>query len=145
MIAPFVDTILVSFLTGIVIIITGMYSTNKIDDITLVSSAFLTALLLFSKLALPLTMFSFAFSTIIAYYYYCEVALLYLFGNKKVLILFQVLIVSSVYISCISKNIEFISYLGDSLFVCLMIPNAVAIYLLRRKVLNTINSYYKRY
>ncbi|MDG7053005.1 MAG: alanine:cation symporter family protein [Wolbachia endosymbiont of Alcedoecus sp.] len=147
MIAPFVDTILVSFLTGIVIIITGMHSTNKIGDITLVSSVFLTALPLFSKLVLPLIMFSFAFSTIIAYYYYCEVALLYLFGNKKVLILFQILIVVSVYISCISKNIEFISYLGDSLFMSLMVPNAIAIYLLRKEVLNTIDSYYhsKRY
>nr|WP_255585923.1 alanine:cation symporter family protein [Wolbachia endosymbiont of Mansonella ozzardi] len=47
---------------------------------------------LFSKLVLSLIMFSFAFSTIIAYCYYCEVALLYLFGSKKVLILFQVLI-----------------------------------------------------
>lgn len=145
MIAPFVDTILVSFLTGIVIIITDMHITNTVGDITLVSSAFSTALPLLSKLALPLIMFSFAFSTIIAYYYYCEVALLYLFGNKKVLILFQILIVGSVYISCMSKNIEFISYLGDSLFMCLMIPNAVAIYLLRREVLNTIDSYYKRY
>ncbi len=142
MIAPFVDTILVSFLTGIVIIITGMHSTDNVGDITLVSSAFSTALPLFSKLALPLIMFSFAFSTIIAYCYYCEVALLYLFGSKKVLILFQVLIVGSVYISCMSKNIEFISYLGDSLFMCLMIPNAVAIYLLRREVSNTIDYYY---
>lgn len=145
MIAPFVDTILVSFLTGIVIIITDMHSTNTVGDITLVSSAFSTALPLFSKLALPLIMFSFAFSTIIAYYYYCEVALVYLFGNKKVLILFQFFIVGSVYISCISKNIEFISYLGDSLFMFLIIPNAVAMYLLRREVLNTIDSYYKRY
>lgn len=147
MIAPFVDTILVSFLTGIVIIITGMHSTDNVGDITLVSSAFSTALPLFSKLVLPLIMFSFAFSTIIAYCYYCEVALLYLFGSKKVLILFQVLIVGSVYISCMSKNIEFISYLGDSLFMCLMIPNAVAIYLLRREVSNTLDYYYysKRY
>ncbi|WP_395462958.1 alanine/glycine:cation symporter family protein [Wolbachia endosymbiont of Cantharis cryptica] len=142
MIAPLIDTILVSFLTGVVIIITGMYNTNNVGDITLVSSAFSTALPLFSKLVLPLIMFSFAFSTIIAYCYYCEVALLYLFGNKKVLILFQIFIVISVYISCMSKNIEFISYLGDSLFMCLMIPNAVAIYLLRREVLNTIDSYY---
>ncbi|MDR1139767.1 MAG: alanine:cation symporter family protein [Rickettsiales bacterium] len=147
MIAPFVDTILVSFLTGIVIIITGMHSTNNVGDITLVSSAFSTALPLFSKLVFPLIMFSFAFSTIIAYCYYCEVALLYLFGSKKVLILFQVLIVGSVYISCMSKNIEFISYLGDSLFMCLMIPNAATIYLLRREVSNTIDYYYnsKRY
>ncbi|KLT22081.1 sodium/alanine symporter family protein [Wolbachia endosymbiont of Armadillidium vulgare str. wVulC] len=145
MIAPFVDTILVSFLTGVVIIITGMHSTNEIGDITLVSSAFSTVLPLFSKLVLPLIMFSFAFSTIIAYYYYCEVALVYLFGNKKVLILFQFFIVGSVYISCISKNIEFISCLGDSLFMCLMIPNAVAIYLLRRDVSNAVDSYYERY
>ncbi|MDR2548319.1 MAG: amino acid carrier protein [Rickettsiales bacterium] len=147
MIAPFVDTILVSFLTGIVIIITGMHSTDNVGDITLVSSAFSTALPLFSKLVLPLIMFSFAFSTIIAYCYYCEVALLYLFGSKKVLILFQVLIVGSVYISCMSKNIEFISYLGDSLFMCLMIPNAVAVYLLRREISNTLDYYYysKRY
>lgn len=142
MIAPLIDTILISFLTGIVIIITGMHSTDNVGDITLISSIFSTALPLFSKLVFPLMMFSFAFSTIIAYCYYCEVALLYLFGSKKILIPFQILIVVSVYISCMSKNIEFISYLGDSLFMCLMIPNAVAIYLLRREVLNTIDSYY---
>ncbi|MDM8335373.1 alanine/glycine:cation symporter family protein [Wolbachia pipientis] len=141
MIVPLVDTILVSFLTGVVIIITGMYSTDSVGDITLVSSAFSTTLPLFSKLVLPLIMFSFAFSTIIAYCYYCEVALLYLFGNKKVLILFQILIVVSVYISSMSKNIELISCLGDSLFMCLMIPNAIAMYLLRKEVLNTMDSY----
>ncbi|QDH19261.1 sodium:alanine symporter family protein [Wolbachia endosymbiont of Carposina sasakii] len=147
MIAPLIDTILISFLTGIVIIITGMHSTDNVGDITLISSIFSTALPLFSKLVFPLMMFSFAFSTIIAYCYYCEVALLYLFGSKKILIPFQILIVVSVYISCMSKNIEFISYLGESLFMCLMIPNAVAIYLLRREVLSTIDSYYnsKRY
>ncbi|MGL9717973.1 MAG: alanine/glycine:cation symporter family protein [Wolbachia sp.] len=142
MIAPFIDTILISFLTGVVIIITGMHNTNNVGNITLVGSAFSTALPLFSKSVFPLIMFSFAFSTIIAYCYYCEVALLYLFGSKKVLILFQILIVGSVYISCMSKNIEFISYLGDSLFMCLMIPNAIAIYLLRKEVLSTIDSYY---
>ncbi|WP_341807839.1 amino acid carrier protein [Wolbachia endosymbiont (group E) of Neria commutata] len=142
MIAPFIDTILISFLTGIVIIITGMHNVDNIGDITLISSIFSTALPLFSKSVFPLIMFSFAFSTIIAYCYYSEVALLYLFDNKKILILFQIFIVISVYVSCMSKNIEFISYLGDTLFMCLMIPNTIAIYLLRREVLNTIDSYY---
>ncbi|WCR53911.1 MAG: hypothetical protein PG981_000933 [Wolbachia endosymbiont of Ctenocephalides orientis wCori] len=41
-----------------------------------------------------------------------------------------------------SKNIEFISYLGDSLFMYLMIPNTIAIYLLRGEILKIINSYY---
>uniref|UniRef100_A0A1A9VKB0 Amino acid carrier protein n=1 Tax=Glossina austeni TaxID=7395 RepID=A0A1A9VKB0_GLOAU len=38
MIAPLIDTILISFLTGIVIIITGMHSTDNVGDITLISS-----------------------------------------------------------------------------------------------------------
>lgn len=141
MIAPFIDTIIISFLTGVVIIITGMHNINNVGDITLISSIFSTALPLFSKSVLPLIIFSFAFSTIIAYCYYCEVALLYLFDNKKILILFQVFIVISVYISCTSKNIEFISYLGDGLFMCLVVPNTIAIYLLRKEILNTINNY----
>lgn len=141
MIAPFIDTIIISFLTGVVIIITGMHNINNIGDITLISSIFSTALPLFSKSVLPLIIFSFAFSTIIAYCYYCEVALLYLFDNKKILILFQVFIVISVYISCTSKNIEFISYLGDGLFMCLVVPNTIAICLLRKEIINTINNY----
>lgn len=141
MIAPFVDTIIISFLTGVVIIITGMHDINNVGDITLISSIFSTALPLFSKSILPLIIFSFAFSTIIAYCYYCEVALLYLFDNKKILILFQIFIVISVYISCTSKNIEFISYLGDGLFMCLVVPNTIAIYLLRKEILNTISNY----
>ncbi|XP_011862180.1 PREDICTED: uncharacterized protein LOC105558870 [Vollenhovia emeryi] len=44
MIAPLIDTILISFLTGIVIIITDMHSTDNVGDITLISSAFMTAL-----------------------------------------------------------------------------------------------------
>ena len=143
MIAPFIDTILISFLTGIVIIITDMHSINNVGDITLINSLFATVLPLFSKYVFPLIMFSFAFSTIIAYSYYCEIALLYLFGNRKILlILSQVFIVISVYVSCMSKNIEFISYLGDSLFMCLVVPNTIAIYLLKGEILKTINSYY---
>ena len=144
MIAPFIDTIIISFLTGVVIIVTGMHNSSSIGDITLISSIFSTVLPLFSKSVFPLIIFSFAFSTIIAYCYYCEVTLLYLFDNKKILILFQIFIVISVYISCMSKNIEFISYLGDSLFMCLVIPNTIAIYFLRGEILNIINNFDKR-
>ncbi|MDN5247701.1 MAG: amino acid carrier protein [Wolbachia endosymbiont of Tyrophagus putrescentiae] len=143
MIAPFIDTIVISSLTGIVIVITGMHTTNSdIGDITLISSALSTFLPMFSKLIFPLIIFSFAFSTIIAYCYYCEVALLYLLGNKKILVLLQVLIVISVYVSCTSRDIGFISYLGDSLFMCLLIPNAIGIYLLRKEVSGAISSHY---
>lgn len=141
MIAPFIDTIVISFLTGIVIIITGMHNTNNFGDITLISSAFSTNLPLFFKAVFPLIIFSFAFSTIIAYSYYCEVALMYLFSSKKILVLFRVFIIFSVYISCTSKNIEFISYLGDSLFMSLLIPNSIAIYLLRKEILSIINNF----
>ncbi|WP_408647413.1 alanine/glycine:cation symporter family protein [Wolbachia endosymbiont of Pentidionis agamae] len=142
MIAPFIDTIVISFLTGLVIIITGMHNMSGVGDITLINSIFSEAFPIINKFIFPIIIFSFAFSTIIAYSYYCEVALLYLFDNKKMLILFRIFIVISVYMSCMSKNIEFISYLGDSLFMCLFILNTTSMYLLREEILNIVNFYY---
>ncbi|UWI83326.1 alanine/glycine:cation symporter family protein [Wolbachia endosymbiont of Howardula sp.] len=143
MLAPFVDTVLISFLTGIIILITDTHnSINTIGDITLISKILVTDIPILKTSILPVMMFSFAFSTIIAYCYYYEVALYYLFGDKKISILFQIFIVISVYISCVSENIEYISYMGESLFMCLIIPNSIAIFLLRKEILHVIDSYY---
>ncbi len=145
MLGPCVDTIIVSFLTGIVVLVTGfLQKTNNIGDIMLIKSAFLLVSPFWGYVIFPFIVLSFAFSTIIAYSYYCEVAWLYIFNNRKSIVLCHILILTLIYISGLSKDIKLISSLGDTLFMCLTIPNAIVIYLLNRKVSNQLNSYIQK-
>lgn len=90
-----IDTIIVSFLTGIVVLTTGFTQGNgNIGDIMLTKSAFLSISPFWGHVNFPFIALSFAFSTIIAYSYYCEVAWLYIFNSRKSVILCHALVLT---------------------------------------------------
>lgn len=145
MIGPCIDTIIISFLTGIVILVTGFTTqNNNIEGIVLIKSIFSSISPLWGYVIFPFITLSFAFSTIIAYSYYCEVAWVYVFNSRKSIILCHILILILIYISGLSQDVKLISSLGDTLFMCLTIPNAITIYLLSKKVGNQLNSYIQK-
>ena len=81
---PFIDTIVVSNMTALVIITTGVYAnrgTGTPDGIQMTFEAFSTGIPWFPVI-LGLAVFLFAFSTIISWGYYGERAWAYLFGER---------------------------------------------------------------
>ncbi|ABD45533.1 amino acid carrier family protein [Ehrlichia chaffeensis str. Heartland] len=142
MLEPFIDTVLVSFITGIVVILTGSYSTiNSSNHVIIINNIFSNICPICEYIILPFIIFSFAFSSIITYSYYCEISWKHIFGNSCHVVLCRTLIMCIILISGLSKNIVPISQLGDLLFIFLTIPNGLTIILLS----GTINQELKKY
>ena len=142
MLEPFIDTVLVSFITGIVVILTGSYSTiSSSNNVITINNIFSNICPICQYMIFPFIIFAFSFSSIITYSYYCETSWKYILGNSRHVVLCRTLIMCIIIISGLSKNIIPISQLGDLLFILLTIPNGITIILLS----NIINQELKTY
>ncbi len=141
MLEPCIDTMVICFVTGLVITVTGVYdSPNHQEGILITREAFSTVNSWFPTL-LSISVQFFSFSTILAFAYYCEMGWLYIFKSNKSIIYCHILITSVVFFSSISTNFISLAKLGDMLFMCLAIPNIITMYLLRNKVADLLNRY----
>jgi len=84
MLGPFIDTIAICTLTGLVIIVSGQWSSG-IDGTPLTAESFETILPSWGRSMVSLGLVLFAFSTIISWSYYGEKGIEYIFGRKSVL------------------------------------------------------------
>ncbi|WP_395877560.1 alanine/glycine:cation symporter family protein [Ehrlichia muris] len=142
MLEPFIDTVLVSFITGIVVILTGSYvHINSSSSAIIINNIFSNICPICEYVIFPFITFAFAFSSIITYSYYCEISWKYILGSSRHIILCRTVIMCIIVISGLSKNIVLISQLGDMLFIFLTIPNGLTIILLS----DTINQELKTY
>ena len=141
MLEPCIDTMVICFLTGLVITVTGVYETNSTQEgILLTREAFATVSSWF-PVFLSISVPFFAFSTIIAFSYYCEMGWLYLFKSNRSIIYCRMMILTMMFLSAISNNFMSIAKLGDMLFMTLAIPNIIAMYCLN----NQVNADLKKY
>ncbi|MCP5065509.1 MAG: alanine:cation symporter family protein, partial [bacterium] len=82
---PFVDTIVVCTMTGLVIVVTGAHLQPDVSGITMTSWAFESAFPWF-KVVLGITAVLFAFSTMISWSYYGEQCWVQLFGLRSIIV-----------------------------------------------------------
>ncbi|UIP91969.1 alanine:cation symporter family protein [Wolbachia pipientis] len=142
MIEPCFDTMLICCLTGITIVITGVYQTGIGEGILITQKAFETVSSWFPILltiAAPL----FAFSSVISFVYCCEMGWLYLFGVKSVVI-YRIAVVAVAFLSGLSKDIMAIANIGGALFSCLALINMTALILFSNQINNEVQCYLKR-
>ena len=81
---PFIDTIIVCTMTGLVVVVTGEYKTGS-EGVLMTSNAFASVLPWFPAV-LSFAVFMFAFSTMISWSYYGERCWRYLFGPNSSMI-----------------------------------------------------------
>jgi len=82
MLGPFIDTIVICMVTALVIVMTGAYEGSEgMEGVSLTSRAFETAIPNFSYI-LAIIVLLFAYSTMIAWFYYGAKCLTYLTGEK---------------------------------------------------------------
>nr|MBN2278482.1 sodium:alanine symporter family protein [candidate division Zixibacteria bacterium] len=84
MIGPFVDTLVICTITGLVIMVSGQWD-NGLNGTPLTASAFEAILPTWGSSMVSLGLVLFAFSTIISWSYYGEKGIEYIFGRKAVL------------------------------------------------------------
>ncbi|MFT6331871.1 MAG: AGCS family alanine or glycine:cation symporter [Lentimonas sp.] len=138
---PFIDTVVICFMTGIVIVVTGAYQGDAANGVLMTKDAFATVSSWFPYV-LSAAVFLFAFSTMITYSYYGQQAWLYLSkgrGIRTCHVLFMVFI----FIGGVIK-LGIVIDLADILFLSMAIPNLIGMYIMRNVIKDEIYSYVKR-
>jgi AGCS family alanine or glycine:cation symporter len=139
---PFIDTIVVCTMTGLVVVITGAYESGGEEGVLMTSKAFATVLPWFPRV-LSLAVFLFAFSTMISWSYYGERCWSFLFG-AQFSILYKVLFLGFVVLGSVLKLGNVIDF-SDLMILGMSFPNILGAVLLSGKVGDALKSYWSRF
>ena len=124
MIGVFIDTFIVLSLTALVIITSGMIPTG-LTGTMLTQAAFDQTMGNFGNIFIAITMFFFAFSTIIGWYYFGEVNFKALFGSRAVPV-YAAIAVLFVLIGSVQR-VDLVWNLSDLFNGLMVIPNLIAL------------------
>ncbi len=146
---PFVDTLIVCTMTGLVLVVTGGHHATdgegaKLVGITMTSWSFAQVLPWF-PLVLAGAAFLFAFSTMLSWSYYGERCWAHLFGHRpRVSHMYKMLFLVAVVLGSV---IELSSVLGfaDLMQLGMAFPNILGVVLLSGVVDRAFRAYWKRY
>lgn len=149
MTGTFIDTIVVNTLTTLSIVLSGMYLhtqafgvSDGLTSTALTQSAFNTVIP-FGGIIVAVASLLFGYSTLIAWSYYGEKCLEYLFG-VKIIMSYRLAFVILIFVGAIIQgaHLNIIWYIGDISNALLIIPNVLAIVfltkILRRETINKL-------
>ncbi len=127
---PFVDTVIVCTMTGLVIVITGMHNADPgLSGITLTSNAFETALSWF-PVVLSVCVILFAFSTMISWSYYGQQAWAYIFGKSKMAEIIYKLIFCLFIVAGASLSLGSVLDFSDAMLFAMSLFNLIGLWIL---------------
>jgi len=127
MLGTFIDTIIVCSITGLAIVLTGVWTTG-VKGAALTIAAFDQVLPEAGGAIVSIAQALFAFTTILGWSVYGERCVEYIFGVRSV-VLFRVLWIVAVPIGAMG-NLTFIWLLADTLNALMALPNLIALLLL---------------
>ncbi|MBL4638365.1 MAG: sodium:alanine symporter family protein [Proteobacteria bacterium] len=139
MIGTFIDTIIICSITGLVIIVSGAWTSGE-TGATLSSIAFESALPGWGGYIVTIGLSVFAFTTILGWSVYGERCVGYLFGARSVLP-FRLLWIVAVPIGA-TANLSFIWLVADTLNALMALPNLIALLLLSPVVFKLTREYF---
>lgn len=139
---PFIDTVAICNLTALVLVVTGVYTSESAMGSALTSAAFGSAVGWF-PIVLAISLACFGYSTTISCAYYGEVCWTYLWGDRSRNV-FKVLFLGAVFVGAIA-NPAVVMHSGDALFLTLAVPNLIATFWLSGEVAEDLEAYARRY
>jgi len=140
MLGPFIDTIVVCSITGIVILLSGLWDGNEISGVTLTTMAFSQELGSMGESLLLICVFIFSLTTMFGQSYYGSKCTGYLFGTrwKQKYNLFYVIAV--IFGAVVSLNV--VINIIDGVYALMAIPTMVSALLLSPQVMNEAKRYF---
>ncbi|MCH2112964.1 MAG: alanine:cation symporter family protein [Planctomycetes bacterium] len=146
---PFIDTILVCTMTGLVIVITGHYEGGSAAEIAapfaadnngagLTSTAFAAEIAWFPYV-LSAAVVLFAFSTMISWSYYGERCWAWLFGDGSSMV-YRILFLAMVFLGSIITSTNVLDF-GDLMILGMAFPNILGLYFLQGEVHQDLTAY----
>ena len=135
---PFIDTVVVCTMTGLVVVVTGAYTTSTGDGVVMTQEAFGSVVSWFPVL-LSVAVVLFAFSTMISWSYYGERCTVWLFGDNAKLP-YRILFLVCVFLGA---NFDLGSVLdfSDLMILGMAFPNILGAILLSGKVKAALDDY----
>lgn len=129
MLGTFIDTIIVCTITGLVIIVSGAWTSGE-TGASLSALAFNEALPGFGGYVVTFGLAIFAFTTLLAWAFYGEKSVEYLFGVKAITP-FRILWIIAIPIGAMAQDyLGFVWLIADTLNALMALPNLVALLLL---------------
>ena len=140
MLGPFIDTIVVCSITGIVILLSGLWQGNETSGVTLTTMAFSQELGSLGKILLLVCVFIFSLTTMFGQSYYGSKCTGYLFGTrwKQKYNLFYVITV--IFGAVVSLNV--VINIIDGVYALMAIPTMVSALLLSPQVMKEAKRYF---
>ena len=154
MMGPFIDTIVVCLMTGLVVVITGTWNNpevinaDNLQGVAVTAAAFSTVLSFF-PLVLTVCVTLFAYSTMISWCYYGERGWIYLLDHfngagLKTVMVFRVIFVLFVVVGAVNKLGDVLEF-SDIMILSMAFPNIVGSVILAPVVLKRLQDYWGRY
>ena len=141
MMGTFIDTIIVCSITGLVIIVSGAWTSGE-TGATLSSLAFESVLPGFGGIIVSFGLCIFAFTTILGWSIYGEKCVEYLFGVRSITP-FRILWIIAIPLGA-TANLSFIWLVADTLNALMALPNLIALLLLSPVVFKLTKDYFKK-
>lgn len=138
---PFIDTIVICTMTGLVVVITQAYTGEHGSGVSMTSAAFESVISWFPNV-LAFAVFFFAFSTMISWSYYGERCWTYLFGPNSSMI-YRVLFLVFTFIGPILQLGNVVAF-SDLMILGMALPNIGGAILLVPKVREQLDDYWSR-
>ncbi|WP_374729150.1 alanine/glycine:cation symporter family protein [Rufibacter psychrotolerans] len=142
MLEPFIDTIIVCTMTGLAILVTGVWETNSGNGVSMTAQAFGEAMPTVGKYLLVVCVFIFAFTSLFSYCYYGSKCFTYLFGFKYRR-LYDYFYIATIIIGAV-VTITSIINLIDTAFALMAIPTMTCAIFLSPKVMAAARDYFGR-
>ena len=145
---PFIDTIIICTMTGLVVVVTGEYlnvpagADDTLRGVTMTSNAFASVFSWFPYV-LAVAVFLFAFSTMISWSYYGERCWVFLFG-KRWSMLYRVIFLAFTVLGTI-LNLGNVVTFSDLMILGMAFPNILGMFLLSNRVASKLDDYWRRY
>ncbi len=145
MMGPFIDTIIVCSMTGLVIIVTGSYidRPEELVGAALTAAAFASDLGEGGAVVVGIGLTLFAFSTIIAWSYYGDRSAKFLFGEKAVMP-YRVIYTLAVIIGA-AVPLQLVWNIADITNLLMALPNLLSLILLAGLVRKLQKKYFVAY
>ena len=145
---PFIDTIIICFMTAMVVLITDAYIAPELVE---ESNGSAITLFAFGQTSvgdwfpwiLSVSIVLFAFSTMISWCYYGERAWGYLIGLKSVIV-FRLIFVACVFVGAVASLGPVIDF-ADAMLLTMALPNIIGGVILAKLVKRELKAYWARY
>ena len=138
MVGVFIDTIVICSATALIVLVTDSMDSG-LTGALLTQKAFEIGFGRLGLVLLAVALTFFAFTTIIGWYYFGETNIKFLFG-KKGLTPYRIIVIAFIVVGSFQK-IDLVWSLSDLFNSLMVIPNVIALFILRNDVKDLLNDY----